>query len=197
VFDQKYFGGRCAVCFRDPTVRESRVHTDNTSGNQIGKGQRILASDPRVQGTSMADFGEETKSRASSHFQKLCQRCNGRHGGAGSAVSEPRNPRLGIDQGGIEQHRALGRQKNLESGNVFEVTPQHAQPIKEPVARDLAECKRLMKAWTEGPQPELMVQSVREEVGGRAAESCRRGFRCLREGEVFASEDGVDSLSYV
>jgi hypothetical protein len=54
-----------------------------------------------------------------------------------------------------------------------------------------------MKAWTEGSQPELMVQSVRKEVGRRTAESRRRCFRRLREGEVFAREDGPDLLSEV
>jgi len=54
-----------------------------------------------------------------------------------------------------------------------------------------------MKAWTEGPQPELMVQSVRKEVGRRTAESRRRQLGNLREREVFAREDRPDSLGEV
>src|SRR5208282_5971296 len=107
VFEQKYLGGRCAICLRDTTVRESWIHTDDTSGNQIGESQGILASNPCVQEASIADFREETKSPGSSDFQKLCQRCNRRRRSAAGAVSEPRNPAISIHQRGIEQHRAL------------------------------------------------------------------------------------------
>lgn len=71
VFDQKYLGGRCAIGLRDTTVRESWIHADNTSRNQIGESQAILASNPCVQEASIADFGEGTKSPGSSDFQKL------------------------------------------------------------------------------------------------------------------------------
>jgi len=104
-----------------------------------------------------------------------CRSCaRGAIGGTRPPRARFRNQGIHASSSTREESSSIVRFEGRRTGNVFEVTSQHAQPIREPVAGDLAECKHLMKAWTEGSQPELMVKSVGKEVGRRTTESRRR-----------------------
>lgn len=54
-----------------------------------------------------------------------------------------------------------------------------------------------MEAGAKGSQPELMVQTVRNEVRRGAAESRRRCLRDARESKALACQNRTDSLSEV
>ena len=141
------------------SLRQSRVHADNASRNEVGKSVGIVLADLGIE-IGASTLPDETGRRVRRTY--LDELTEGRNGGKGSidcAILKPGDVRLWIVESGIEENRTGLREADFERHDVVERETEDPEPIGQAVAGQSAERECLLDggAPCRGSQLEIEV----------------------------------------